>query len=217
MSEALSTGKGRCQGTARLLIRPLQAVVELGAAGDVVAKMLNAVHHANRHGSIEDFIAVALPDMHMARNGMVAGNEIELIGSDTSLTSLLKHDGINTLLRRGMINGVMIEETWCDAGLQGSAWVRDRACEKHTPGWIRRTEARAARRGKSVGKAMKPRGFGGDMLTLVYGKTPINLREVIGIVSDGPMMVSTYGFSSPNTPAILPVQSIEAQKRNAAA
>ena len=215
MSADLTAGKGRCHGTALLLVRPVQAAIELGAGGDVVAKVLNAVHHANRHGNEDDFVAVALPGMQMTRIGMVAGHDVTMFGSEESLAAVLNLDGIKLLQRRGMVRDLVTEEAWCDAGSTGSAWVRDRTCEKYTAGWLRRSQARAARRGKPLGKLSPTRGVPTDLLTLTYGTTPVHLREVIGTVSGVPLMVSTYGFSSPGAAAVLPVQSLMAERRNA--
>ena len=133
MSGQLNEGKGRCHSTARLLIKPVQAVIELDAAHDVLTKALNAVHHANRHRSPEDFIAVALPQMRMGRNHMLPGHEIEMIGSEVSLLAFGFLDGMISLKRRGMLVDTQIEEVFAESGMPGAAYVRDRACEKRTP------------------------------------------------------------------------------------
>lgn len=208
MSTTLNTGQGRCQGTARLLIKPVQAVIELGASGDVRTKALNAVHHANRHALQEDFIAVALPEMRMGRNCMLPGHEIELIGSEASLSRFLALEGLLTLQRRGMIELPEIDEVFSDVGDIGAAYIRDRACEKHTPGWIRRNKARAERRGKPwKDKITKLRGDDRSTLVLQYGAAVLHVRQVIAEMTENPLMVSTYGFSSaqPGQYAVLPV------------
>lgn len=213
----LNVGKGQCQGTARLLIKPVQAVIELGASNDVLMKTLNAVHHANRHGSVEDFIAVAFPLMKMGRKAMLPGHEIELIGSETSLGNLVGLEGIMRLCNRGMILDLEIEEAFLDEGMIGAAYMRDQSVAKNTPGWIRRTRARAARRGKTIaGKtnAGKTRVSLPDRsaLALFYADKVIHVRETVGEVSQAPMMVSTYGFSSISAPAILPVMPESARE-----
>ncbi|MCL7466254.1 type I-F CRISPR-associated endoribonuclease Cas6/Csy4 [Phaeovulum sp. NW3] len=206
MSDDLNIGKGRCHGTARLLIKPVRAVIELGALQDVLSSTLNCVHHANRTGSIDDFIAVALPQMHKGREVMRLGHEIELIGSEDSLSRLEGMDGLATLRRRGMIEAIEIGETWIDPGATGAAYVRDRSNEKYTPGWVRRTAARAERRGKPVGKRLKPmRKPDNSTLALFYGDAVLHIQEVVAPVSEAPLIVSTYGFSSSVAPAILPV------------
>lgn len=213
MTDALNTGKGRCYGSARLLIKPMRAVVELGALQDVVVAALNCVHHANRTGHADDFIAVALPQMHKGRDTMRLGHEIELIGSEASLARLNAMDGVATLRRRGMIEAIEIAETWLDVGATGAAYVRDRSCEKYTAGWLRRTAARAERRGKPLGKSPKRmRGHDNGTLALFYGDAVIHVREVIAEVSEAPLIVSTYGFSSPVSPAILPVMPDSARE-----
>lgn len=206
MSGALNTGKGRCQGTARLLIKPIRAVIELGALQDVLGATLSCVHHANRTGDIEDFIAVGLPQMHRGRDAMRAGHEIELIGSESSLGRLESMEGLKTLRRRGMILDLEIGEAWVESGSTGAAYVRDQGAVKRTPGWIRRNAARAERRGrvpKRDEKSIRP--LENDTLALLYGKAVIHVREIVGPISEGPILVSTYGFSSIVAPAVLPV------------
>jgi hypothetical protein len=206
MTLSLKAGKGCCQGSARLLVKPVRAVIELGALQDVLSATLNCVHHANRTGTPDDFIAVALPQMHKGREVMRLGHEIELIGSESALSRLNAMDGIATLRRRGMVEDIEIGETWIDPGATGAAYVRDRSGEKYTPGWIRRSEARAERRGKPVGKRLKKiRAHDESTLAIFYGTSVIHVREVVAEVSGEPLFVSTYGFSSPASPAILPV------------
>ena len=213
----LNEGKGRCQGTARLLIKPVRAVIELGAAGDVLLKTFKAVHHANRQGSVTDHIAIAFPTMHMGRNCMLPGHEIELIGSGTCLSRILEHDGIATMKRRGMLIQTEITETFMGAGETGAAYVRDRACEKRTQGWIRRSEARAARRSKPPGKPVKLRANDTTSLVLRHGDTILHIREVVEKFTDAALMVSTYGFSGASAPAILPVSPESAHEAEDAA
>lgn len=205
MNTELNRGKGQCKGTARLLIKPEKAVIELGASQDVLIKALNAVHHANRHGATDDFIAVALPQMKMGRNCMQPGHEIELIGSKASLAAYLELEGSVSLKRRGMLVEPEVEDVFMEVGKQGAAFVRDRACEKRTPGWIRRSQARAARRGKPVGKPVRERSNDLSALALYYGEVVVHVRQVIGEVTKEPMTVSTYGFSAQGAPAVLPV------------
>lgn len=205
MSADLNHGPGRCQGSARLAIKPAPAVIALGASKDVLTKTINAVHHANRHAPIDDFIAIALPAMRMGRNCMMPGHEIELIGSEASLSRLLASEGLGSLSRRGMLSALEIGETYFEAGMIGAAYVRDRACEKHTHGWLRRSAARAERRGKPLGAPVAARDNDLSALALSFGKTVIHVRELTGETRDAPMMVSTYGFSSLTAPAILPV------------
>lgn len=205
MSDLLNVGTGTCQATASLLIKPVQAVVELGAVGDFINTALNTVHHANRHGLKEDQIAIALPEMNKGRKYMMPGTEIELLGSLTSLTTFLEMEGTRTLKRRGMLLEQEIEETFIEVGMVGAAYVRDRNCEKRTPGWIRRSKARAERRSKPLGKNVIVRSNDLSALAVKYGKIVLHIREQVGKVTSGPLIVSTYGFSSPANPAILPV------------
>ena len=205
MNDPLNFGLGACQATASLIIKPIQAVIELGAAVDFTATVLHGVHEANRHGPIEDRIAAAFPEMAMGRKCMMLGREIELIGSESSLTIFLGLDRITTLKRRGMLVETQIEETFIEDGMLGAAYVRDRSCEKQTTGWIRRSMARADRRGKPVGKPAKPRSNDLSALVLNYGKTVLHIREQVGEVTSKARLVSTYGFSPQTNPAFLPV------------
>ena len=205
MSAELNHGAGRCQGTARLLIKAARSVIELGASKDVLINTINAVHHTNRHAAIDDFIAIALPAMRIGRSCMLPGHEIELVASEASLSRFLGCEGVRSLSHRGMLSALVIGETFFEAGQVGAAYVRDRACEKYTPGWIRRSAARAERRGKALGVSVDARGNDLSALALSFGKTVIHVRELTGEMSDAPLMVSTYGFSSMNAPAILPV------------
>ena len=220
MNRVLNSGKGRCHGSARLLIKPVQAVVDLGAAGDVLKVALKSVHHANRHGPADDFIAVAFPAMRMGRNCMLPGCEVELIGSEASLARLLHTDGLQSLMRRGMLRPLEVEDTFWEPGMNGAAYVRDRACEKRTEGWLRRNRARAERRGKVWKETDTPaRGNDRTSLCLQVGKAVLHVRQVIGKMSDDSLMVSTYGFSSPVTgqQAILPVYPDAAREADNAA
>jgi len=206
MTGVLNIGKGRCQGTARLLVKPVRAVIELGALQDVLTATLNCVHHANRTGDLEDFIAVAFPQMRKGREGMIAGHEVELIGSETALGRFSTMEGMAKLRRRGMIEDAEIGKVWMEPGETGAAYVRARAGEKYTEGWIRRTAARAERRGKPLGKKLRRmRGEDRESLGLHYGGALVHVREIHGVFSGTPILVSTYGFSSPVSPAILPV------------
>ena len=208
MADDLNAGKGRCRAAALLPITPVQAVIELGASRDFLMKALNAVHHANRHGDPDDFIAVALPGMRMGRNCMLPGHGIELIGSEAALSVYLGLEGPASLKRRGMLVTPEIEEAFMEDGAPGAAYIRDRACEKRTPGWIWRSQARAERRGKNLGKPVRVRGNDLSVLALYYGNAVVHVRQVIDEISAGPLMVNTYGFSSGAAPAVLPVNPV---------
>jgi hypothetical protein len=206
MTSTLNQGGGICLGSARLLIKPIKAVIELGALQDVISMTLNCVHHSNRTGDVRDFIAVALPQMHKGRNFMQLGHDIELIGSESSLSRLNEMDGIAILRRRGMIEFFEITETFLEPGVTGAAYIRDRVVEKHTAGWIRRTNNRAERRGKKVGKPIRLiRERDPNTLALFYGDATVHVREFVSNTSENLLFVSTYGFSSSASPAILPV------------
>lgn len=213
----LNEGKGRCQGTARLLIKPVRAVIELGAAEDVLTTALRAVHHANRHGKAEDFIAIAFPTMRMGRDTVLPGHELELIGSNASLNFILGLDGITSMKRRGMLEESEVDDVFVEPGMVGAAYIRDRACEKHTSGWVRRSQARAARRGKPLGKPVVLRANNAKSIVLRHGDAVLHIREKIGEFTDMPLMVSTYGFSGANAPAILPVFPQSAREAESAA
>lgn len=201
----LNIGQGQCQGTARLLIRPVRAAIELGAAEDVLNAALRAVHHANRHGKTDDFIAVAFPTMRMGREVMLPGHDLELIGSEASLSSFLTLEGVERLRHRGMIETPELGELYYETGMTGAAYVRDQRAGKHSPGWIRRTKARAERRGKPLGKMVTAKVHDPKILMLRHGDAVIHVREIVAPYADAPLIVSTYGLSSPSCPTVLPV------------
>lgn len=203
----LNQGQGRCQSAARLLIRPVRAAIELGASEDVLNAALKAVHHANRQGNRDDFIAIGLPMLRMGRELMQAGHDMELVGSELVLARFLALEGVERLLRRGMIETPAIGPINVDLGMIGSAFVRDRFSEKHTAGWLRRSQARAERRGKPLGKAVTEKRHDPKMLTITCGHAILHIKEVLGSYVDEPLMVSTYGFSTVSAPAILPIYS----------
>jgi hypothetical protein len=205
MADHLNVGKGRCHGTAQLLLKPVKAVIELGAAPDFMQKVLNAVHHANRQGPTDDFIAVALPTIRKGRYALIQGTEVELFGSTVALSAFMCLEGVLSLKNRGMVDCLEVMDVFAGLGDIGAAYVRDRACEKHTSGWIRRSKARAERRGKALGKSVKLRTDNTSALILKYGETVLHVREVLAVISDAPLMVNTYGFSTAGEPAVLPV------------
>ena len=207
MSPSLNSGKGRCQASMRLVIKPIMAVIELGAAQDVVNTALQAAHHVNRHGSKDDYIAVALPTLRRRREGMSAGHEIEFYGSENSLTKFLGLDGPEMLVRRGMLVAPELDEVYMDVGTEGTAYIRDRSNEKNTIGWKRRAKARAERRGRPwVDRDSSP-SYNASILALHYGSKVVHVKPQTGIVSAEPLMVSTYGYSSSfvDGAAVLPV------------
>lgn len=217
MAERLNVGPGLCKATAQLTIMPVRAVVELGAAPDVLAQALAAVHHVNRRGDAGDFIAVALPTRRPGRVRDLPGEEIELIGSEACLGTLLGTEGFATLLRRGMLRSPEILEVERETGETGAAYIRDRRGEKWTAGGIERMRRRAERRGVELHKiTRKPVSLAGS-LTIFLGTTPLHVREIVAPQSDAPLMVSTYGFSAAETPAILPVLPISALVQDDAA
>lgn len=215
---ALNTGLGYCQPSARLLFKPTPIALELGAASDAVIGTLMAVHHANRQGSYDDHIAVALPCMRMGRDGgMLPGFEVEMIASESALNAFLRLEGVAIMKRRGMVEAAEIEEVYAGVGETGAAYVRDRAGEKHTPGWIRRSRARAERRSKEFGLPIEPRTHNRSLAPLRYGDKILHIREQIGEITGGPILVSTYGFSPANFASILPVLPESARRAESAA
>lgn len=217
MEERLNVGPGLCRATARLTIMPVRAVIELGAAPDVLARTLAAVHHVNRRGDPEDFIAVALPTRRPGRVRDLPGEEIELIGSEACLGALLGTEGFMTLLRRGMLRTPQIFEVEREPGETGAAYVRDRRGEKWTAGGIERMRRRAERRGVKLHKITRRPAPLTRSLAIFLGTTPLRVREIVAPQSEALLMVSTYGFSAAEAPAILPVLPTSALAQDDAA
>jgi len=203
----LNSGQGRCRATARLLIRPTVSAIELGAGPDVITSAVKAAHHLNRHASRDDFVAIALTGMRRGREGVLPGHELELIGSPDALARFLSLEGAQILFRRRMISPTAVQELTFTPGAVGAAYVRDRASEKLSSGWARRAAARAERNGFSfVPKAAPRHGGAEDTALISVGKAPLRIREVVGAVTGGDLVVSTYGLSYGGSPAILPVR-----------
>lgn len=206
MSEhSLNAGQGLCPATACVLIKPVQAVIELGALPDVMNTALWAVHSANRTGPADDFIAVALPEMRTSWRGTQTGTSIVLTGSEQALARYIASDRISTLMRRGMIVSPEITEPVMEIGDECAAYVRDRGIEKHTTGWEARNRRRAERRGKLLGRKQKRDAISSDAVAIRYGDVTLHVRRVVGILTGEPLDVSTYGFSLASAPAVLPV------------
>lgn len=205
MTTTLNSGAGHCRATHQLSIRPVQAVLELGALPDVIHTALNAAHHANRHGKPDDRIAVALPGMHIRRGVARPGQEVVLFGSDVVLDLYTKLDGVERLLRRSMVKELAISETFVEQGERGTAYIRDRQAARRSPGAIRRARARAARRGIQMPDDIEPRQHNRALLALHFGTAVVQIREIEAEIGDQPLRVSTYGFSSPGALAVLPI------------
>ena len=205
MNGVLNTGKGRCRGAACLSVVPTLMAIDLGAEEDFLTGILKAVHHANRNGDPDDFIAVTLPDMHVVQGSVLPGNAITLVGSSTSLSKLVELNTVKALVHRRIVPDLKIRKISPDIDENGMAFVRDRSLEKRGKGWMRRNVARSTRRGHVWKDA--PARSEHDILCLRYGKLILYVRRIIGKITNEPLMVSTYGFSSPsmNFPAILPV------------
>lgn len=201
----LNAGAGHCQPTHQVSVRPVRPVIEFGAVADVMHAALNAAHHANRHASHGDRVAVALPGLDVLRGVARPGHEIVLFGSEAALGAYLKLDGIRTLVRRSMVKDLEIGEAWMDLGQPGTAYVRDRQVAKHSPGAIRRARERAARRGVEMPDDIAMRRPDQTVLALHFGSAVVHVREIEATISSEPLLVGTYGFSSSGTPAVLPI------------
>ena len=205
MTEDLVVGKGICLCAVSIFMEPTRTALSLGAGADMLWALLKAVHHVNRRGDLDDFLAIALPFMQMRRGFMQPGDGIEVFGSEKSLISLLSSDRVQIAIRRGLADYPDMEEV-SFISEHGTAFIRDRSNEKLTPGWIRRRRRRAAGRGKPWTKDPKVLSHDGAVLKLDYGKTVLGIRSESGLVSkNGILKVNTYGFSTSESAAYLPV------------
>ena len=205
LAENPQSGAGACTPTHTLVLRTAVAARELGAAPDVIIGALNAVHHANRHSAPDDRIAVALPGLRLARGRAVPGAEMVSFGSAVALERLRSLEGVDRLLRRGMIDAAGIEEAWGDPGEPGTAFVRDRRVARCSPGAVRRARARAERRGKPFPEAARIEAPDPSILALHYGSTVVHLRTEMASVGAGPIQIGTFGFSLASAPGALPI------------
>jgi len=207
MTHTLNSGLGTCRGSHRLLIRPVLAAISLGATPDVINGALKAIHRINRNGDPTDFIATALPLMGSYKGRMFTGYELEAVGSEQVLLQLLNADVLKMMNRRGMLEPMMVKPVLVETGEPGVAFVRNRHVEKLSPGWLRRTERHALKQGKTLG----PKAFGKreyakeDVVSLSYGEALLHVAQRPGTYAGEKIMVSTYGFSTMASPAILPI------------
>lgn len=201
----LETGTGFCFPTHQLSIRPVSAVIELGALPDIIHTALNAVHHANRHGAPNDRIAVALPDMHVQRGVARSGSEIVLFGSQAALDRYLALEGVQRLARRAMLTDPEVLESMGQPGERGTAYIRDRQAARRSPGAVRRARGRAERRGVQFSDEIETKSASHAILALHFGSAVVHVREIEAEVPDGPLSIGTYGFSSISAPAVLPI------------
>jgi hypothetical protein len=203
--DELEAGAGLCRATSLLSVRPTRAVVELGALGDVMHAVLNAAHHANRHGPGDDRIAVALPGLHVLRGRARPGQEVVLFGTEEALARFAVLDGVETLRRRGMVAPLEMFPVYAEPREGGTAFVRDRSVARRSPGALRRAAARAVRRGGEPREAGDAQEADRSVLVLHYGSAVVHVRALEARVTGEPLLVSTYGFSSTRSPAVLPV------------
>ncbi|MGE0290394.1 MAG: hypothetical protein AB7I42_29355 [Bradyrhizobium sp.] len=203
----LETGAGLCCPTHQLSIRPVPAVIKLGALPDLIHTALNAAHHVNRQGAPNDRVAVALPGMHLHRGVARPGTEVVLFGSQAALERYLLLDGIRRLASRGMLRDFEVVESMCQPGERGTAYVRDRQAAKRSPGAVRRARARAERRGISMPDTIETRQVTRAILALHFGSAVVHVREIEAEITNGPLSIGTYGFSSISAPAVLPILS----------
>lgn len=203
----LETGAGFCRPTHQLSIRPVPAVIELGALPDFIHTSLNAAHHANRHGATDDRIAIALPGMHLHRGLARPGAEVVMFGSQAALKGCLALDGIQRLMHRGMLCEAEVQEVMGRPGERGTAYVRDRQAAKRSPGAVQRAQKRAQRRGIAMAKEIETRPASQAILALHFGSAVVHVREIEAELPDGPLSIGTYGFSSISAPAVLPILS----------
>jgi len=202
---APNSGPGLCLPTHQLSIRPVQAVIELGAIADVLHSALNAVHHANRSGTPNNRIAVALPTMHVHRGIARPGTEIVVFGSQAALERYLALEGTQRLARRGMVKDLNVMEAIGQPGERGTAYLRDRQVARRSPGAVRRAKARAERRGVTMSDKMVSRPTSHAVLALHFGSAVVHVRAIEAEISAGPLLIGTYGFSAVGNPAVLPI------------
>ena len=196
MSDALNAGIGLCKGTDRLTLHPTAMTAEMGAGRDIVLKILNLVHHINRQGSPEDYIAVGLPELHLMKERRLAGHTVDLIGSEAVFETMMASTGFTKLQRMQAIMPAVLSKAELSTGETGMAFVRDRSTAKLGPAKLRRMQKRAEEFGRS---------FDSTLHALHYGQAVLRIREIDGLVTDDPLQVTTYGFSHPATPAFLPI------------
>jgi hypothetical protein len=210
--ENLSSGTGICPATHSLIVAASQEVVEMNAVHDFLLAGLKAVHDLNRHASVEDYIAAALPCMKHGPLGMETGDELEILGSEAALERFMTHYRMQPLVKRGWVGEMAVNEVFA-AGDMGVAYVRDQSVIKRSPGCIRRAQARAERRGNVLVLRDRPAVSPKEThVSFSFDPKQLFIKEVVGALTDAPIKVSTYGFSGLSTPSYLPVISKSLEK-----
>jgi len=217
MNDALNSGIGLCKGTDRLTLHPTPMTAEMGAGRDIVLKILNLVHHINRQGSPEDYIAVGLPEMHLMKERRLAGHTVDLIGSEAVFETMMASTGFTKLQRMQAIMPAVLSKAELPSGQSGMAFVRDRSTAKLGPAKLRRMQKRAEEFGRNFEMPKNIERSDSTLHALHYGQAVLRIREIDGPVTGGPLQVTTYGFSHPSAPAFLPITRKKPQQMSLAA
>ena len=187
-----------------------------------------AVHHVNRRGEADDYLAVAFPGFAPDKPGLRRfGEHLRIFGSERSLDVLLDSERLTQSLRTGLIARIPRIRP-VEASTRGGAFMRTRAGSRRTVGdMMRRLERSRARGGGSDVLETRLNQLAGDTaaaarlqadldrdrrraeagcghLLLASGVSLVIRPEWTEEPSPATALVSTYGLSSPSRPSPVP-------------
>jgi len=207
----LSAGKGTCPLESMLVVDMDAQSLEMGLGKTLLKVIFNAAHRINRHSRTDDFVALQLPDLG-SRAGVkgidTAGSRVCLFGRRSTLDKVIQDLDFLRFEKRQSLEFTFGK---IPADCQARALVRNRACEKFSPGRAKRDAARRERRQAHITatsgqysdnrKARPQRDF---HIQLDSGVC-LDILAVDGGPLATEVSVSTYGLSSAAEPQFLPL------------
>lgn len=210
-AEVLSMGQGWCDCTAVLPLRIAPDVLEMDGAPDILAAVMQCLHHVNRRNLQDARIAVDFPGLDVSRPGFDRiGHRIHLFGGRAALDILLADKRFSGLVQ----SGKLLTSGLTDVDQRpspGRILVRDQQGSKSTPAGLARARRRVERRGGTwedrdhCGSGLAPVGRRPPFLEI--GERKLVFRAV-ELPFTGRVRVSTYGIADSSAASGLPVHAV---------
>lgn len=222
--DAPNEGSGSASTTFYIDIALPSAAAATGGAILFFRAGMAAVHHANRRGAADDYLAVAFPDFAADQPGLRRfGEHLRIFGSERALDAVLDSERLTQGMRTGLIARIPRIRP-VEASSTGVAFVRTRAGGRRTVGdMMRRLERSRSRGGGSTVLETRLNRLAGDTaavagldrdrrrveagcghILLASGVSLVIRPEQIDTESGQTALVSTYGLSSPSRPSPVP-------------
>lgn len=183
-----------------------------------------SVHHANRRGAPDDYLAVAFPGFASDKPGLRRFGEcLRIFGAERALDLLLDSERLTQGLRTGLIERIPRIRP-VEASTRGAAFVRTRAGSRRTVGDMMRRLERSRARGSAsavlekrlaqldddstaaarLDRDRRRAEAGCGHLLLASGVSLVIRPEWTDAETGPTALVSTYGLSSPSRPSPVP-------------